>query len=160
MSRLLFVSYGGGHVAMLAPVARAAIAAGHDVTYLALTTAGGVTRGLGIPTLGYDELWDYAAPGARSYGAELAAELPPGGSVPEAESIAYLGISFADLAAVEGGERARARFIDEGRHAFLPVATMKRFLAAFRPDAVIASNSPRTEQAALLAARDLAMSFG
>ena len=155
MARLFFVAYGGGHVAMLLPVARAALQAGHELLFLGLTTARNVLAQAGIPVIGFSDLRDFAAPNAARYGRELAMELPAGGPVAKEESEAYLGISFADLAATSGEVVARTEYEARGRHAFLPVAFLERVLHYHRPDLVVATNSPRAEQAAILAAGHL-----
>lgn len=155
MAKLFFVTYGGGHVSMLLPVAQAALRSGHEVVFLGLTTARGALAQAGIPAIGFSDLWDFAAPDARRFGKELAAGLPAGGAIAPAESEAYLGISYADLVAAQGEEGARREHAQRGRHAFLPVEFLKRVLAHYAPDVVVATNSPRAEQAAILAAGQL-----
>lgn len=136
---------------MLVPVIKMAIARGHDVSVLGLTTARAVLEKAGVSCIGFSELWHHAAPSARIYGEALAADLGSGGVVSHEESVAYLGISFADLVAEHGEAEARGMYAREGRHAFLPVAFFTRVLDALRPDVVVATNSPRAERAALLA---------
>lgn len=136
----------------LLPVARAALQAGHELLFLGLTTARNVLTQAGIPAIGFSDLWVFAAPNAARYGRELAMDLPAGGPVTKEESEAYLGISFADLAAASGEDVASSEYAARGRHAFLPVAFLERVLRHHGPDVVIATNSPRAEQAAILAA--------
>lgn len=152
---LLFVSYGGGHVAALLPVAELAKSVGHRVTFIGLTTAGNVLRGAGFPFISLSDLWEFAAPDAQEYGEELCAEISPGGPVSVEESIAYHGISFADLVDVIGEEKARQKYTDKGRHAFLPARFFERVLRYMKPDVLIATNSPRAEQAAILASGNI-----
>lgn len=140
---------------MLLPVAKLAMAKGHDVRFLALTTAGRMAEEAGVPRLCFADLTAFAAAGAAEYGAELARDLPADGPVPLAESAAYLGASFADLVAERGEEEARRLYAERGRHAFLPVGFFRRMLSAMRPDLLIATNSPRAEQAAILACGEL-----
>ncbi len=137
---------------MLLPVVRAALQAGHEALFLGLTTARSILARVGIPTIGFSDLWDFAAPNAVRYGHQLAMDLPEGGPVAKEESEAYLGISFADLVAAIGEDAARSEYEASGRHAFLPVAFLERVFLHHRPDVVIATNSPRAEQAAILAA--------
>lgn len=151
--KLLFVTYGGGHVAMTLPVARRARESGHDVTVLALTTARQSALASGVRTIGYADLWHLAGPDARRFGEQLCPEVSESDPVPPEESIAYHGINFSELVEREGLERATARYAQDGRHAFLPVRFMERVLQDLRPDIVIATNSPRSEQAAIVAAR-------
>ena len=152
MAKLLFVAYGGGHVTMLIPVAQRAFEHGHEVIFLGLTTAQAVLAQAGIAHIGFADLWNFAAPEARRYGRQLAAQLQHGGPVPLAESEAYLGISFADLVATQGEDAATRAFADLGRRSFLPVGFLERVIAHLRPAIVVATNSPRAEQAAILAA--------
>ena len=57
MRRALFVTYGGGHVNMVIPVARElARRGGWRVDILGLTTAGAVLRDAGLPSLGFRDL--------------------------------------------------------------------------------------------------------
>ncbi|WP_168355984.1 hypothetical protein [Sphingomonas gei] len=132
-----------------------AVEAGHDVRFLALTTARRMVEARGIPAIGFADLTEFAAPGAAHFGAELAAGLAPGGPVSIEESAAYLGASFAELASDVGEAEARRLYAEKGRHAFRPTGFFRRWLAALRPDAVIATNSPRAEQAAILASGEL-----
>jgi hypothetical protein len=152
VARILFVAYGGGHVAMLIPVAKLARELGHEIVFLGLTTALPALQKAGIDAIGFAGLLQHAPQGAAGFGIELAAQLPAGGTVPKEESEAYLGISFADLVAERGEAAARAAYAEHGRHAFLPVAFFERVLAARQPDLVIATNSPRAERAAIVAA--------
>lgn len=153
--KLLCVSYGGGHVAMLVPVVKLALQRGHEVVFLGLTTARRSLDLQGIPSIGFADLLSDADGAARAYGRELAAGLPADGPVPLAESQAYLGLSFADLVAEWGEKEARARYAAQGRQAFLPVRTLRRAMEAIRPDLVVATNSPRAERAAIMAAGQL-----
>lgn len=140
---------------MLSPVAVTAMEAGHDVCFLALTTARRMVEDRGIPAIGFADLMGFAAPGAAQFGVELAEGLAPDGPVAMEESIAYLGASFAELVAEAGEAEARRLYAEKGRHAFLPTGFFRRWLGVSRPDAVIATNSPRAEQAAILASREL-----
>lgn len=140
---------------MLRPVAERMLSRGHEVRYLAVTTARAAFTDSSVPLIGFDDLWAYAAPGARRFGEGLAGDLPPNGPVSLEESVAYLGMSFAELVAERGESAAREMYARHGRHAFKPVGLMRRWLEAERPDLVVATNSPRAEQAAILAAGEL-----
>lgn len=151
----LFVAYGGGHVAMVVPVALRAQALGLcEPLVLALTTAGPVARAAGLKTVGFN---DFTLPEDQPWlarGARMAAQLT-NAPVDAAESAAYLGLSFADLAADQGVDQAQADYDAHGRAAFLPVRFLERVLTEVRPQLVCATNSPRAERAAVLAARRL-----
>lgn len=149
------VTYGGGHVAMLAPVARSLIARGHRVVFLALTTAGGYLERAGIPFIGYRDLPDADQADVVAWGRQLTSELPSGGSIELAESIAYMGLNYRELVAEHGQDGAAQVFADKGRRAFCPIGLFKRWLGELRPSLVIATSAPRSEQAVLEAASAL-----
>jgi hypothetical protein len=71
------------------------------------------------------------------------------------ESAAYLGLSYADLQAQCGPEKAQRRYARDGRQAFFPLPTLERILREVKPDLLVATNSPRAERAAITAARNL-----
>lgn len=155
--RLLFVSYGGGHIEMCLPVMRALRerVPGCDIRLMALTTAAKIARQAGEEPLGYaDFLTGPQAEAARAWGERLL----PGNQHPDVErteSVAYLGLNFMEWVAERGEEGALQRWQSEGRQGFLPVRFFTRVLQELRPDAVVATNSPRSEQAVVAAAADL-----
>lgn len=140
---------------MLAPVALALQAAGRPFTFLALTTASSTLHALGIPSIGFRDLPGVDEPGVQAWGRALAADLPAGGPVAPEETIAYLGASFGDLVHEVGEAEAWRRYHSAGRQAFLPVRTLEAAFRAMAPTVVIATNSPRAEQAAIHAAHRL-----
>ena len=72
----LFVSYGGGHVKALLPVARRARELGlAQPVYLALTTAAAEARAAGLQVLGFRDLLQPGDEAALRRGEELAAAL-------------------------------------------------------------------------------------
>ena len=155
LKTVLFVAYGSGHIKMLIPVAQALAASGLGrPVVLALTTAAPAARAAGLEVLQFK---DFVGPGdeaALAHGRRLMATL--GAPVADTgETTAYLGLSFADLVAEVGLQEAGTRYLDNGRQAFLPTATLTRILQKIRPDLVVATNSPRAEQAAIVAARQL-----
>ncbi|MES2413222.1 MAG: UDP-glycosyltransferase [Pseudomonadota bacterium] len=153
--KLLFVTYGGGHVKMLVPVIKAlARFKSLRIEVLGLTTARSVLAAEGIPSLGFNDFVLSGDEQALEWGRELSAgQSHP--AVGEAESAAYMGLSFADMVHDMGEEKARAAMAAKGRAAFLPIRTIKRVLERVKPDLLITTNSPRAEQAAVLAAREL-----
>ena len=153
--RLLAVTYGGGHVAMVLPVLRELRNRRPDleIHLLALTTARAAAAAeFGANAFGFAELlarWPDAK--AELEGRRLLDESRHP-AVAEDESIAYLGLNWIDLVRECGEEQARNRYAQQGRGAFYPIGTMRRLLAELRPDFVLATNSPRAEQAVLQAA--------
>ena len=154
--RILFVSYGGGHVSMVLPVIREleALLPGADCQLMALTTGHLKARAV-RPTLGYrDFLHLVDAAAARRWGERLI-EDNASPDVPADETIAYLGINYLDLIAQYGKASAADLYREQGRYGFKPLHFMRRVIDALQPDVVVATNSPRSEQAALDVAREL-----
>ena len=152
---VLFVAYGSGHIKMLIPVAQALAVSGYGrPVVLALTTAAPAARAAGLDVLQFK---DFVTPDdtvALAHGRRLMAAL--GAPVADAEeTAAYLGLSFADLVADLGLAQAESRYADKGRQAFLPIATLTRILKKIKPDLVAATNSPRAERGAIVAAGQL-----
>ena len=155
--KVLFVSYGGGHIQMCLPVMRALrrCAPTIKLELMALTTAFAVARDFGEPAFGYR---DFCAtedrPRVDAYGRRLLqGEAHP--SVSEDESLAYLGINFAEQVDELGEERAWDRWKRFGRQGFLPTNFFQRVLTRIKPDMVVTTNSPRSEEAAVAAASAL-----
>ena len=145
----LFVSYGGGHVKALLPVAQRVSALGiARPAYLALTTAAAQVRGAGLPALGF---LDFLRPDdvrARAKGEELARQLPVA-ATNHAESVAYLGLSYVDMEDRLGKTAAAECWRQYGRQGLLPLGVLDRVIRACDPALVITTNSPRAEQAAI-----------
>lgn len=154
MKKVLFACYGSGHVRMVVPVARAlrerALA---DVQVLAFTTAAPVVRAAGLPVLQFKDFLEPTDAAALVHGRRLLEGLGPVGD-PQ-ESIAYLGLNYAELEDEVGPQEAARRYAKDGRQAFLPRRTLQRILSRVRPDVLVATNSPRGERAAIDAARRL-----
>ncbi|MGZ5270034.1 MAG: UDP-glycosyltransferase [Ramlibacter sp.] len=149
----LFVSYGGGHVKALLPVALRVQALGlAQPVYLALTTAADSVRAAGLPVLGFRDFLEADDERARRKGEDLAAQLAVQAADPS-ESIAYLGLSYVDLEDRLGPEAAQEAYRRYGRQALLPLGVLRRVIERVRPALVVATNSPRAERAAIETAR-------
>lgn len=149
---VLFVAYGGGHVQMVLPVAKALAARGVRVCVLALTTA---VLSIQDQELDYFSFADFPQTGldeVRRYGQTLAAEMAGDGVLPAAETEAYLGLNFRDLVLTYGAEEAQAQWDRMGRQIFDPYIAMTEMLRAVQPRLLVATNSPRAERAAVNAA--------
>lgn len=154
MKSVLFVCYGSGHVRMVVPVAHELIRRRvAQVKVLGLTTAAPAVAAAGLPLLQFKDFQMDGDAAALARGHELAAALGP--VADPHESAAYLGLSYRDLVEEVGEEQAADRYRREGRQAFLPVRTLERVLRHVMPDLLVATNSPRAERAAILAARRL-----
>jgi hypothetical protein len=155
--KALFVSYGGGHVEMCLPVMQAlrALAPGCDARILALTTAAGVARRAGEQPLGFrDFCTGPEGDRALGYGEQLLGDQQHP-DVAREESLAYLGLNFLEWVEELGEEGAWQRWRERGRQGFRPVRLLRRILEETQPDVVVATNSPRSEQAAIEAAQAL-----
>lgn len=157
--RILAVAYGGGHIAMMLPVLRALRSRqpNLDITLLALTTAARVARDAGETPLGYADLLHLLSPEEQAQSLALGRALQPGNThpdIPEAETVAYLGINAWDLQQQLGVAAADALLAAKGRQGFHPLHFFRRIVAHLRPDLVLATNSPRSEYAAVDAATE------
>ena len=154
LKKVGIVTYGGGHVAMMLPVIRLLQARPEfEVHVLGLTAAQTILQREGVPFLGFRDLWadEPFDQLARSWGDKLTSGWTSGEVLLE-ESLAYMGMSYADLVLTHGEEGAAQAYESEGRAAFLPRTAVGRWMDRVQPDLVVATNSPRGEMAALLLA--------
>lgn len=149
---VLFVTYGGGHVQMVLPVAHRLAQNGLRISIFALTTAIGPVAASGLPFFTYADLPHFADTQTRACGERLAASLPSTGVLPLNETQAYLGVNYCDLERSHGPQGAADLWNNGGRQNFHPIHTMRDVLADVRPALVVATNSPRSEKAAIEAA--------
>lgn len=141
---------------MTIPVALALERRNIRTTHLALTTAAEPAKKAGLETFGFRDLVKLPRDRpALALGEELASGLPQGGVVSRAETVAYLGLCFAELAADFGESMARKNYARAGRQAFLPVKSLRQAIHETGADLVVATNAPRAERAAILAAGQL-----
>lgn len=158
MYTLLFVTYGGGHATMVAPVIehiQKESSENFKCVALALTMAGPLFEARGIPYLGFKDFLRDDDDAARAYGVDLIKNShSPHTGISYEESVAYLGLSYADLVAQHGESEASKLVQQKGRMAFLPVPTLRRIIAQVKPDVVVTTNSPRAELAARLVAKE------
>jgi len=151
----LFVSYGGGHVKALLPVARRVRELGiARPVYLALTTAAAAVKASGVPVLGFRDFMTPSDERARSVGEELADRLQVQ-AADRAESVAYLGLSYVDLEEQLGTQGAADQYRQYARQAFLPLGVLERVIRRCEPSLVITTNSPRAEKAAIQTSRKM-----
>ncbi|BCL71456.1 hypothetical protein TUMSATVNIG1_34220 [Vibrio nigripulchritudo] len=154
--RILCVSYGGGHAAMLTPVIKELEKnEALEVITLGLTTSKSYFESNGISCFGFKDFAFLADIKFHEVGANLVRKEGASNLVAKEESIAYMGINMLDLTDRLGIEKAQEEFSKRGRQAFLPTNFFVKLLKHLSIDFVIATNSPRSEQAAILAARNL-----
>lgn len=149
--RVLFVSYGGGHIGMVLPVMREleSLLPGVDCRLMALTTGHLRAKATRPDALGYKDFLHLVDAGAASAWGERLSEGNTSPDVPLDETIAYLGINYLDLIAQHGEDGAADLYREQGRYGFRPLNFMRRVIDALQPDAVVATNSPRSERTAL-----------
>ena len=142
---------------MAAPVIRALQQRepGIHIDLLALTTGAHAARAMGLVPLGYRDFahW-YDASTLQKHAAPLLADTRHP-LIDEAETIAYLGINFEDLHQRLGADAASQAYASKGRWAFMPLNFMRRLLGHLKPDVVVTTNSPRSEQAVIEVATEL-----
>lgn len=154
--RVFLTCYGGAHVSAIIPLYQALVRRGHTCDLLALTTAAETARRCNLPFYRPIDFVDIADADILEWGERLAQRHhTEGKGLSRDESIAYLGVSFCDLAADIGEAEAWRRYEKSGLNAFAPVRFMRRVIAQFEPDVVVATTSPRMEKAALRAAFQL-----
>lgn len=154
--KIFFTAYGGGHITAVLPLHEALHRRGHECELLALTTAGGVAARAGIPHMRPIDFVPRDDALIKAAGQRLAERHHTDGKgLTREESIAYLGISFRDLAEDLGEEAAWMRYAAQGLNAFTPTRFMRTVLERINPDVVVATTSPRMEKAALRAAFQL-----
>jgi hypothetical protein len=151
MKKVLFVTYGGGHAAMVAPVVRA-LSAYPDIVSetLALTLGGPYFKRQGLSYKGFKDFLTPADRDAMEWGRRLAEQSHrPATGIEQEEAIAYLGLSYWDLVMREGRAQAARLWVEKQREAFYPLSVMERVIGRSGPDMVVTTNSPRSEQAAI-----------
>lgn len=160
MHKVLFVVYGGGHARLVRPVIEQLLHADENVEVicLALTTAVREFTGLSnkrFEILGYKDFFGEDSE-ALVYGRDLVQKMT--GVFDFDESIAYLGRNFLELVKrCCSVQEAAEIYAQGGRQVFLPIESMKEVISRVKPDVVVTTNSPRSEKAALIAARSLSV---
>ena len=154
--KIVFVTYGGGHVNMLLPVIKQLQKRPDlDLVVLGLTTAGATLKQNNIPYIGFKDLLADDNDYAREWGKNLVNKDDLHPAISYQESVAYMGLSYVDLEIEHGIKKAAEIFANYGRQAFNPLTTMTAFLQSQSPDLLVATSAPRTERAAINAASSL-----
>tara|TARA_Y100001960_G_C14782785_1_gene888137 strand:- start:4797 stop:6020 length:1224 start_codon:yes stop_codon:yes gene_type:complete len=156
-NNLLFVSYGGAHVFILAPLIKKAKELGFNVNVASFTTGPDLYNNIGIDCVSAKGFLLETDLDVKKYGQMLLDEMKANGNkvIDEEETIAYLGFSFADLVKSKGSfEKAKDDYTTNGRGSLLPITMMQRIFNKFSPDFVITTNSPRAEKAAQVLAKE------
>lgn len=153
--KILFVTYGGGHVNMVIPTVKCLEKRGAwEITVMGLTSARKILTKQGIQSIGFTDLITDSDQSILRLGEKLARlHYQPDVGVSYDESVAYLGLSYSDLITRKGEEQAEKELALKGRRAFLPLEPMERLIKKILPDIVVATNSPRSEEAAIRVAQ-------
>lgn len=152
MQTLLMVCYGGGHVKIIEPLYQK-LKADYHVKILALTLAAPYLRARNIEFLTFADFPELLTPTIKGYG-EVLCQNEHHCALSHADSVAYLGLSYAELITQLGSvARADKHLQTMGRAAFLPLQTLQHIITKLQPDAVITTNVKRAEIAALMAAQ-------
>jgi UDP-N-acetylglucosamine 2-epimerase len=160
MKKVLFVTYGGGHVNIAKHIYKyLENQYDYNLEIIALTSSIHVLKNENISykeISSYIDLFDYKEEAIR-YGEMLAqSQYNPSSGIDYDTIVAYLGLSFFDLVAqLQSYEKALELFQLEGRKVFSPVATMTKILEYEKPDVVVVSSNARMEKAAGISANNL-----
>ncbi len=152
--KALLVAYGGGHVNVILPLYKELLARGHEVVILGLTAAALRLGQENLPYLAFRDFLEQQDASALALGEELIKDMDLHSAISREETVAYMGICYQELIDIYGVEGAAKLYAKEGRQVFLPRKFMARILATVAPDFVITTNSPRSEKATVLEARD------
>jgi hypothetical protein len=151
--KILLASYGAGHVDMLIPVYKEFTKRGHSVVVIGFTMAMFKLQENDIPYLSYRSFLEKKDMDSLAIGESLVESMELNPKIPVAETIAYMGICYQELVCEYGIEKAAAMYKKMGRQCFLPRKFMSRVLNKIKPNLVLTTNSPRSEQALVLEAR-------
>lgn len=155
--KIFVVTYGGGHANIIAKLYPKLIER-FEVVILALTTAEEVLNNANIP---YKTLEDYI------YDIDQGDNLVEIGKkfinqkkidyvrLGLKKSSIYYGCCLRDYVTEFGKADLDELYIKQGRMIFLPIKTVEIILKLEKPDAVVTTNSPRFERAAIFASRKL-----
>lgn len=155
--KALLVAYGGGHLNVLLPIAKLLEKSSIEHILFAPTLAGAMARSANVPYKAYRDYkhlvnWQKA----EVLGQNLISKnmnLDP--RISKDESIAYMGINYLENVGRYGEEFSSRLYQKAQRHSFLPIDFMKKLIESEEIDIVVATNSPKSERAALIAAQEL-----
>jgi hypothetical protein len=155
---ILFVSYGGGHIAMTSELYKYFKQYDVEVKILPLTTAVsfceyvGITDYLKLENFQYLLKVDNEVIGLVT---TIANEVHKEGlGIPYEHTFMYHLIGISELISQYGIKEGLKIFNKEGRKAFLPVSFAKNIIDEFGVSAVVTTNVPRFEEAFQIAARE------
>ena len=151
--KILFASYGAGHVKALIPVAEELKKRGHDVIFFAFTTAFHELKKYDFKVY---KVSDFIHLIDKKTILKLGNKYFNGKKsklVSYKETISYYGLGMFDLIKKFDTDKAERLYLNKERHAFNPIDSMGKVLDFLDPDILISTNSPRYERAIIKAAR-------
>ncbi|KLE03670.1 hypothetical protein ACOTVQ_06665 [Aliarcobacter butzleri] len=162
MGKVMFVSYGGGHINIINEVIRGIIK-NKDIDFklLALTTAYDKSVSLFsnkyIKKISdYKDLFKKDIEKINYYGSLILEDNYNASSgISKEDTLIYLGLSMFELVQTHGEQKAFDLYNKKKRQAFLPIKTMKKILEYEDISLVVTTTSPRFEEASLTAANEL-----
>ena len=162
MGKVLFVSYGGGHINIINEVIKEIIKYKNiDFKVLALTTAYDKSVSLFsnkyIKKISdYKDLFKKDIEKINYYGSLILEDNYNASSgISKEDTLIYLGLSMFELVQTHGEQKAFDLYNKKQRQAFLPIKTMKKILEYEDISLVVTTTSPRFEEASLIAANEL-----
>ena len=162
MRKVLFVSYGGGHINIINEVIKEIIKYKNiDFKVLALTTA--YDKSVSIfsdkyikKISDYKDLFKKDIEKINYYGSLILEDNYNASSgISKEDTLIYLGLSMFELVQTHGEQKAFDLYNKKQRQAFLPIKTMKKILEYEDISLVVTTTSPRFEEASLTAANEL-----
>lgn len=162
MGKVMFVSYGGGHINIINEVIRGIIK-NKDIDFklLALTTAYDKSVSLFSKKYikkisDYKDLFKKDIEKINYYGSLILEDNYNASSgISKEDTLIYLGLSMFELVQTHGEQKAFDLYNKKKRQAFLPIKTMKKILEYEDISLVVTTTSPRFEEASLTAANEL-----
>lgn len=144
--KILLAAYGGGHINIIINLYFELRKRGVDPVVFGLTMGIKKLNEYKIPYLSYESFLEDKDHKAIELGKELCSGMSLNDAIPYSETVAYMGINYAELIEQYGKDGAADLYKTKGRQAFKPKNFVKRVLDTINPDLVISTNSPRTEE--------------
>ena len=155
--KILFVSYGGGHINIILPIYKKCKENGFNADLIALTGAKLVTESQNIKSFGFiDFVEEKEKEKFRKFGEKIIDEnYDQNSGIDREESIYYLGVNWSENLERYGEEKTKRLYKKIKRHSFLPINFFEKIIQKNNYKLVITTNSPKSERAALIAANRL-----
>ena len=155
--KILFVSYGGGHINIILPIYKKCKENGFNADLIALTGAKLVTESQNIKSFGFiDFVEEKDKEKFRKFGEKIINQnYAQNSGIDREESIYYLGVNWSENLERYGEEKTKRLYKKIKRHSFLPINFFEKIIQKNNYKLVITTNSPKSERAALIAANRL-----